>query len=111
TRTAASVVGFLWIDDDGKLQPKLVIPEQPAHPVALNEALTRLVCQEKHAVWIANQSAAGAAEDTLEHYADALCVPLVNSGRVLGAMHVYLDRGRFRHAQFDFSISLANITA
>ena len=111
TRTKASVVGFLWIDDDGRLKPKLVMPERPAQPVVLNEELTRLVCQQGRAVWIANQQFAPATEKTLEHYADALCVPLVSSGKVLGAMHVYLDRGRFRQSHFDFAISLANITA
>jgi two-component system response regulator HydG len=110
SRTKASVVGFLWIDDEGRLLPKLVIPEQQAQPVVLNEALTRLVCQENKAVWIANQQTAG-AKDSLEHYADALCVPLVSHSKVLGAMHVYLERGRFRQSHFDFSISVANITA
>jgi transcriptional regulator with GAF, ATPase, and Fis domain len=110
TRTKASVVGFLWIDDQGRLQPKLVLPDTSRHEVVLSDALTRLVCEEKRAVWIANQQAAG-AKNSLEHYADALCVPLVSDGKVLGAVHVYLERGRFRQAHFDFSISLANVTA
>ncbi len=108
-RTKASVVGFLWASDDGKLKPKLVIPESSSADVSLSEPLTRLVCEEGHAVWIANQHAA-AAEDTLQHYADALCVPLVAGGGALGAIHVYLEQGRFRQSHFDFSISVANIT-
>ncbi|HEX3656461.1 MAG TPA: sigma 54-interacting transcriptional regulator [Pirellulales bacterium] len=111
-RTRASVVGFLWIDDLGRLQPKLIIPEAAADSVRLNESLTRLVCNEKRAVWFASQQAAGGAGgQALEHYADALCVPLVEGEKVLGAVHVYLDHGRFRQPQFDFAISLANITA
>ncbi|HEX4149762.1 MAG TPA: sigma 54-interacting transcriptional regulator [Pirellulales bacterium] len=110
SRTRASVVGFLWIDDLGRLQPKLVIPEAAAATAQLSDALTNLVCDQKRAIWIANQQAAG-GDDALEHYADALCVPLVEGDSVLGAVHVYLDRGRFRQAQFDFAISLANITA
>jgi Nif-specific regulatory protein len=109
-RTRASVVGFLWIDDLGRLQPKLIMPEAAADTVRLNESLTRLVCDEKRAVWFASQQAAGGGQP-LEHYADALCVPLVVGESVLGAMHVYLDNGRFRQPQFDFAISLANITA
>jgi Nif-specific regulatory protein len=108
-RTKASVVGYLWASDDGKLKPKLVIPEKSAADVALSEPLTRLVCQEGHAVWIANQHAA-AAEDTLQHYADALCVPLMGEAGALGAIHVYLEQGRFRQSHFDFAISVANIT-
>ena len=112
SRTRASVVGFLWVDDDGKLKPKLVVPESATQAVALNESLTRLVLQEKHAVWIASQQADGGAHNkALDHYADALCVPLVSRSKVLGAVHVYLDRGRFRQSHFDFAISVANITA
>ncbi|HUY91029.1 MAG TPA: sigma 54-interacting transcriptional regulator [Pirellulales bacterium] len=106
-RTKASVAGFLWVSDEGQLKPKLVIPEKAAAEVTLSEPLTRLVCEEGHAVWIANQHA---AEDALEHYADALCVPLMASGGALGAMHVYLEQGRFRQSHFDFAISVANIT-
>ncbi|HWB08109.1 MAG TPA: sigma 54-interacting transcriptional regulator [Pirellulales bacterium] len=108
-RTEASVAGFLWISDDGKLKPKLVIPESSAAPVTLSESLTRLVCDEGHAVWIANQHA-DAAEDALQHYADAICVPLMSKRGALGAIHVYLEQGRFRQSHFDFAISVANIT-
>lgn len=109
-RSKASVVGFLWRNEDGLLKPKLVIPEESADHTMLNEELTRLVCDKRHAVWIANQQHRGGA-DSLEHFADALCVPLVRDDHVLGAVHVYLERGRFRQSHFDFAISLANITA
>ncbi|HVX10206.1 MAG TPA: sigma 54-interacting transcriptional regulator [Pirellulales bacterium] len=108
-RTEASVAGFLWISDDGKLKPKLVIPEKSSAPVTLSESLTRLVCDEGHAVWIANQHA-DAAEDALQHYADAICVPLLSRRGALGAIHIYLEQGRFRQSHFDFAISVANIT-
>ena len=45
----------------------------------------------------------------MDHYADALCVPLVSDHTTLGAVHAYLDQGRFSQSDFDFSISLANI--
>lgn len=109
-RTKATIVGFLWVSDSGDLKPKLVIPEQSAERVSLSEELTRLVCEQKHAVWIANQQSVG-DDSTLKHYADALCVPLVHRQKVLGAIHVYLDQGRFRQSHFEFAISLANITA
>ncbi|HVC92475.1 MAG TPA: sigma 54-interacting transcriptional regulator [Pirellulales bacterium] len=107
-RTRASVVGFLWASDDGKLKPKVVIPERSAAHVSLSEPLTKLVCEEGHAVWIANQQS-HASDDTLSHFADALCVPLVAAGGALGAIHVYLEKGRFRQSHFDFTISVANI--
>jgi two-component system, NtrC family, response regulator HydG len=110
SRCGASVVGFLWVSDEGALKPKLVIPESAAKQVALSESLTRLVSEEGHAVWTANQRATG-QDDGPQDFADAFCVPLVQSGTVLGAMHVYLDHGRFRQSEFEFAISAANITA
>ena len=54
-QTRASVVGFLWCDDYGRLKPKLVIPEGSADGVDLSDSLTELVCRQGHAVWIAKQ--------------------------------------------------------
>lgn len=114
-RTGASAVGYLE-SDEGVLIPKLVVPENPAAPLALSEPLTRLVCEEGHAVWIANQQAAA---DDVRHHADALCVPLIGvptneqrpSPATLGALYVYLEQGRFRQSHFDFAISVANVAA
>ena len=103
-QTRASVVGFLWVDEEGRLKPKLMIPEGAAEPVTLSQSLTELVCRQGHAVWIAKQHA-GSTSESLLHYADAVCVPLVNNGATLGAIHAYLDRGpvsanRFRVCHF-----------
>ncbi len=37
-------------------------------------------------------------------------MPLVHEGTILGALHVYLEHGRFRQSDFDFAISLSGIT-
>ena len=52
----------------------------------------------------------------LGHFADAVCAPLVRRNvdgerTTLGAIHVYLEDGRFRQSDFDFIISVANIVA
>jgi two-component system, NtrC family, response regulator HydG len=107
-QTRASIVGFLWCDDTGRLKPKLVIPEGSTDGVELSDSLTELVCRQGHAVWIAKQRG-GPQSDSLGHYADALCVPLIIDHTTLGAVHGYLDQGRFRQNDFDFAISLANI--
>jgi Nif-specific regulatory protein len=107
-QTHSSVVGFLWVDEQGRLKPKLIIPEGSAEPISLSQSLTELVCQQGHAVWIAKQRASNTSESLL-HYADAICVPLVSHGATLGAIHAYLDHGGFRQSDFDFAISLANI--
>jgi Nif-specific regulatory protein len=114
-RTGASVVGFLSVNDDGNLQPKLVIPRDAAGRVTLNQSLTELVSRQGHAVWVANQSSKVGPEE-LGHFADAVCAPLVRRSAdsertTLGAIHVYLEDGRFRQSDFDFIISVANIVA
>ncbi len=108
--THATLAGFLWISDDGQLKPKILIPVTASDSVGLSKSLTDLVCQQKNAVWIANEAATDSLE-SLQHYADALCVPLIHNTVPLGAIHVYLEHGRFRQLDFDFAISLANITA
>jgi two-component system, NtrC family, response regulator HydG len=107
-RTRASVVGFLWVSDDGQLKPKLVIPEEAAGKVRLSEQLTQIVARQRKAVWIDNQESVPDG-GSLSHYADALCIPLVHDGKTLGAIHIYLEEGRFKASDFDVSISLANI--
>lgn len=124
-RTGAAVVGFLAVNDEGGLQPKLVIPQEAASRVTLNQSLTELVSRQGHAVWIANQStgkevtgkdAAGKDTHSLEHFADGVCAPLVRRSSegertTIGAIHVYLQSGRFRQSDFDFIISVANLVA
>ena len=83
-RAKASVAGFLWVSDDGRLKPKLVIPEGAAEKVRLSESLTKIVCEQGRAVWIANQSSESPAK-SMRHFADALCAasdsPESNPGR------------------------------
>jgi Nif-specific regulatory protein len=113
TGTQAAVVGFLWVDDEDQLRPKLVIPQGAADRVTLNKNLTELVLSQGHAVWVANQAAASEAKK-VEHFADAVCAPLVRKSKdgerqTVGAIHVYLEAGRFRQSDFDFIIAVANL--
>jgi Nif-specific regulatory protein len=64
--------------------------------------------RKRKAIWIDNQEMENSTR-ALQHYADAICVPLVHDGTTLGAMHVYLEKGRFRQVDFEVSIPLANI--
>ncbi len=112
-RTQAAVVGFLWVDDEEQLRPKIVIPQDQADRVSLSQSLTELVLRQGRAVWVANQSTEEAADATTT-FADAVCAPLVHKDlqrdrRTLGAIHVYLHDGRFRQSDFDFIIAVANL--
>ncbi len=59
-------------------------------------------------MWIDNQSISHNT-GTLDHFADAICVPLVHDRTTLGAIHLYLEHGRFEQRDFDVSIALANM--
>ena len=90
-----------------------MIPADQAEHVVLSKSLTELVLTQGHAIWIANQSAGSKPSESCT-FADAVCAPLVSKGedgerRTLGAIHVYLQDGRFRQSDFDFIIAVANL--
>ena len=113
-RTKAAVIGFLWVDDEDQLKPKLVIPAGAADRVTLNKNLTELVLTPGPRRVGGQPDDAAPQASPVEHFADAVCAPLVRKDRdgerqTLGAMHVYLERGRFRQSDFDFIIAVANL--
>ncbi len=111
-RTGAEVVGYLWVTDDGDLKPQMLLPSNAQDNVTLSESLTRIVVEQRRAVWVANQSASAASSSkSLRPYADAVCVPVIHNGQTLGAIHLYLGQGRFRDIDFEFAISTAQVLA
>jgi Nif-specific regulatory protein len=113
-RTGAAVIGYLSVSDEGELAPRMVVPKEAEGRVKLSQSLTELVLRQGHAVWVANQSAEAADSKSWQHFADAVCAPLVQkqldgSRKTIGAIHVYLENGRFRQSDFDFVISVANL--
>jgi len=107
-RTRASVVGFLWLSDDGQLKPKLVIPEGAAGKVELSQSLTELVSKKRHVIRVGSQSPQKSTA-SLAHYSDSICVPLIHEKATVGAIHLYHDEGTFRDGDVEVSRSLANI--
>lgn len=104
-RTRATVVGFLWVNDDEQLTPKLVIPPGSDGKIPLSQKLTDMVCRKRRAIWVANQT----KPHETASYTDAICVPLIRERSTLGAIHLYRDAGSFEQRHFDFSISLAGL--
>ena len=107
-RAKASVVGFLWVDDAGTLKPKCVIPADAANKVTLSASLTKLVLDKKRAVRVNSMSDQDASE-SLRVFADAICIPLIAEERTVGAIHLYLEKGRFQQSDFEMALSVANI--
>lgn len=107
-RSGASVVGFLWADDEGRLKPKRVWPDDAQ--VQLSETLTDLVVGQHRAVWLSEQSGKNVSE-SLRHYADAICVPLVDAEVTIGAIHLYMHNESFRRSDFEVALSVASMLA
>ncbi len=110
-RTGASVVGFLWLSDDGELKPKQLFPpgrvrqgaiQQVAHGSCLPQTTRGL---DRHA----RRLQSGRNTGTLDDFSEAICVPLVHEATTLGALHLYREQGQFTQRDFDISISLANM--
>ena len=101
-RTKASVAGFLWLSDDGKLKPKAVYPiEQDTPSLELDSALTKKVVQEMRAIRVEG--------DKNENHSDSICVPLIQGEHVMGAIHLYRRESPFNDSHFQLACAMANI--
>ncbi len=100
-RTEASVSGFLWLTDDGKLTPKAVYPTDRAETMKLDSDLTRRVVTERHAIRVEH--------DQSEDRADSICVPLISGDEVKGAIHLYRDEKPFHNSHFQLACAMSNI--
>lgn len=109
-KSQASVAGFLWVSDEGLLKPKLVLPESGADKVTLSRTLTDFVLSRRRAIWVNSHPTVSSAE-SIQDFADALCVPLIYGDHILGAVHLYLEHGRFEQRDFEFARSAANMLA
>ena len=100
-RTDASVTGFLWLSDEGKLTPKSVYPTDRADAMKLDDDLTRRVVNKKHAIRV--------EDETKEERADLICVPLISGDDVIGAIHLYRDSKPFHNSHFQLACAMSNI--
>ncbi|MEO8496455.1 MAG: sigma 54-interacting transcriptional regulator [Planctomycetota bacterium] len=109
-RSGASLVGFLVVDDEGQLRPRRVLPEAAAKKLSLSETLTNMVSRQRRGIWTSKHSG-GSISDSLQHFADAICIPAIRNETMLGALHLYLEHGRFRQSDFEVAMSVANLLA
>ena len=72
-RTKASVIGLLWLDDNGALQPLRVLPDQESGKTKLSRKLTDMVIRNLRAVWFKDQR--DLKDVSLKSFADVICVP------------------------------------
>ncbi len=107
-RTRAEVVGFLWVNDHGELQPQMLMPEE-ASKIRLSKSLTQIVLDQRRAAWVSSQGPPSNSAESLRQYTDALCVPVIHDGQFMGALHLYRSKDRFQDIDFDFAISAAQL--
>jgi transcriptional regulator with GAF, ATPase, and Fis domain len=103
-QTKASVAGFLWLSEDGKLKPKVVFPQDQADVLKLDPQLTQRVVKQKRAIRVqhdTNHPGLG--------YADSICIPLVSDDLVIGAIHLYRQSKRFSDQHYQLAGAVANI--
>ncbi|MDZ4851919.1 MAG: sigma 54-interacting transcriptional regulator [Pirellulaceae bacterium] len=109
-RTKATVAGFLFLDDHGALRPQLILPPDGVGKLQrLSNKLTELVSQQMTAIWAKNEQRRHDHDGSLKHYTDAICVPILQDQKTVGALHLYRDTEQFEAHHFDFTISAAKI--
>lgn len=104
-RTGASAAGFLWLNDSGKLVPKIFVPEGASETLSLRDDLTRRVVAQKHAIRVEHESNGKGNPQV----ADAICVPLISDDQVLGAIHLYRQNATFHDSHFELACAMSNI--
>ncbi len=106
-RTRATIVGYLSLDDQGKLHPQYILPAADAGRLKLSNRLTELVSRQATAIWSKNEKRRSHTDGALKHYADAICVPILQDKTTVGALHLYREIEQFEPHHFDFTISAA----
>jgi len=109
-RTQATFVALLFADHDGKLIVQRKYPNTNDGRALLSDKLTDMVCKQATAVWVKNEMRQ-IGDTTLRHFADAICVPLLNEGKTIGVIHLYREKEVFEKHSFDFAIAAASFIA
>jgi two-component system response regulator HydG len=88
-QTTARAAGYLSLEPSDPT-PKLVLPEQAKVDIPLSRKLTERVRQTGKMVWLFAESNSARPTDSLQAYADAVCLPLGGlHGPPFAALHVY----------------------
>jgi Nif-specific regulatory protein len=107
-RTQATVAAFLIANEYGRLDVHCQVPPSTETRFLLSDQLTEMVCKQSKAVWMKNETKSS-AEGPMRHYADAICVPLIDGHKTIGAIHLYREKEVFQSYGFDFAIAAASI--
>ncbi len=109
-RTQATLVAFLLADQDGELVDQQRNGATEKNRIMLSSRLTEMVCKQATAVWVKNE-VRNVSDGPLRHYADAICVPLLHNGSLIGVIHIYREKENFDKHAFHFAIAAASFLA
>jgi two-component system, NtrC family, response regulator HydG len=107
-RTQATVAAFLIANEYGRLDVHCQVPPSSETRFPLSDQLTEMVCKQSKAVWIKNETKSS-VDGLMRHYADAICVPLIDGVKTIGAIHLYREKEVFQSYAFHFAIAAASI--
>jgi two-component system response regulator HydG len=107
-RTHATLAAFLIANEYGGLDIHSQNPSATETQFPLSDQLTDMVCKHSQAVWMKKESKANVGSQK-RHYADAICVPLIEGQKTIGAIHLYRDKQVFEAHAFEFAIAAASI--
>jgi Nif-specific regulatory protein len=113
-RTEATAVAFLVANEYGLLDVSHQFPDGPkTKKLELSDRLTEMVCKHGKAVWMQQETARDknvvSKDGALRSFKDAICVPLLNDHKTIGAIHLYREKEIFPPHAFDFAIAASSI--
>jgi Nif-specific regulatory protein len=106
-QTTAKLTGYLSLDPDDPT-PKVVMPESASVDMPLSRKLTQQAYKTGKTVWLFPMlSATHSPTDSLQSFADAICIPLKASGESFAALHVYRSARAFTERDVRFIEAVA----
>ncbi len=103
SQTRADVVGFLGLHEEGKVLPRLILPDSSEMDMPLSQRLTAEIGHRRQSLWLAQErEQAFSATASLAPFRDAIGVPLLSQDTLLGVLHAYRNQGAFNEPDFQF---------
>ena len=109
-QTTAKLTGYLSLDPDDPT-PKVVMPEAAAVDIPLSRKLTQRAYSSGQTVWLAPHLPERPPTDSLQSFADAICIPLKSAGEAFAALHVYRTGRGFTERDVRFIEAVAGFLA
>lgn len=108
SKTQATAVAFLIANEYGLLDVTFQSPIATKEKLILSDKLTELVCKHGKAVWMQRETPS-TKDGALRQFADAICVPLLEERKTIGAIHLYREKEIFPPHAFDFAVAASSI--